>query len=232
MILALLIAALGNTAIAAGAPELTRTGEACYHIWDCREIAGFIVPEEGCALFIDLDICTMIVYVDGKIYKAFPVSGGTNATPSPVGTWVVVSISNWGEGFGGSWIGLNVPWGKYGIHGTVKPWLIGEYNASHGCIRMKDEDVKEIKRLVTMGSVVHIKHDSMPFRPMKNGMVGSDVRDTQKMLQKQGFYKGPADGIYGSAMENAVKSFQKTYHLTADGIVGRMTYEKIYALNN
>lgn len=173
----------------------------------------------------------MIVYVDGKIYKAFPVSGGTNATPSPVGTWVVVNILNWGEGFGGSWIGLNVPWGEYGIHGTIEPWVIGEYNASHGCIRMKDEDVREIKRLVTLGSVVHIKHDSMPFRPMENGMVGSDIRDTQKMLKKQGFYNGTADGIFGSAMENAVKSFQKTYHLTPDGIVGRITYEKICAQN-
>lgn len=174
----------------------------------------------------------MIVYVDGKIYKAFPVSGGTNSTPSPVGTWVVASISNWGEGFGGSWIGLSVPWGKYGIHGTIKPWVIGEYNASHGCIRMKDEDVREIKRLVTRGSVVHIKHDSMPFRPMKNGMVGSDVWNTQKMLQKQGYYRGMADGAFGSAMENAVKSFQKANHLTVDGVIGLKTYEKICEQNN
>jgi hypothetical protein len=211
----------------AAAADLTPPAKAAFCDWDCQEIPGFYIPEKGCALFIDLDIDTMIVYIDGKIYKAYEVSGGKSSTPSPVGTWLVVNVSNWGEGFGGSWIGLNVPWGQYGIHGTVKPWVIGEYNSSHGCIRMKDADVNEIKSLVSYGTVVHIKHDSLPFRVMKNGMVGSDVMTTQKMLQKLGFYTGRIDGCYGFYMENAVVKFQKAHQLKADGAVGRLTYEKI-----
>ncbi len=40
------------------------------------------------------------------------------------------------------WIGLNVPWGVSGIHGTNMPGTIGS-EASHGCIRMLDKDVEE-----------------------------------------------------------------------------------------
>lgn len=195
------------------------------------QFAGYQISEKGSTLFIDLDNCNLIVFVDGKPYKAFPVSGGTSDSPSPVGTWKVIEIDNWGEGFGGSWIGLNVPWGLYGIHGTVEPWSIGEYNISHGCIRMRDEDVDAVKRLVTYGTIVHIKHDSAPFRAMENGMVGSDVQRTQKMLKKLGFYSGAADGIFGSGLENAVRKFQKANHLAEDGVVGRLTYDKIRALS-
>ena len=196
------------------------------------EVPNFQIPLNGCALFVDLDTLTMTAYVDGEVYKTYPVSGGAETTPSPVGMWHVVEISNWGEGFGGSWIGLDVPWGAFGIHGTVKPWLIGKQNASHGCIRMKDKDVNEIKQLVAIGSVVYIKHDSLPFRNMGKDSAGSDVYRTQIMHKNLGFYTGTVDGIFGDGMERAVKSFQKTYRLNANGIVEIKTYEKIIEQNN
>ncbi len=189
------------------------------------------IPESGCALYIDLDALIMTVYVDGNIFKTYPVSGGTKDTPSPVGIWHVNEISNWGEGFGGSWIGLDVPWGVYGIHGTRKPWLVGKQHASHGCIRMKDKDANEVKNLVTIGTVVQIKQDSLPFRNMGKDMAGSDVYKTQIMLKNLGFYTGTIDGIYGAGMGRAVKSFQRTYHMEDDGIIGKRTYEKIIEQN-
>ncbi|GEM_PF-849553 len=191
----------------------------------------FTIPKSGCALYIDLDALIMTVYIDGSIFKTYPVSGGADDTPSPVGIWHVNGISNWGEGFGGSWIGLDVPWGVYGIHGTRQPWFVGKQHVSHGCIRMKDQDAKEVKSLVTIGTVVQIKQDSLPFRNMAKSMVGSDVYNTQIMLQNQGFYTGTIDGIYGKGMEKAVKSFQKTYHIKDDGIIGQKTYEKIIEQN-
>jgi len=191
----------------------------------------FTIPKSGCALYIDLDALIMTVYVDGNILQTYPVSGGAEDTPSPVGIWHVNKISNWGEGFGGSWIGLDVPWGVYGIHGTRKPWLVGKQHVSHGCIRMKDQDANEVKNLVTIGTVVQIKQDSLPFRNLGKSMVGSDVYNTQIMLQNQGFYTGKIDGIYGKGMEKAVKSFQKTYHMKEDGVIGKKTYEKIIEQN-
>lgn len=198
-------------------------------LYDSEHIksAGYQIADKGCTLYVDLDNCNMIVFIDGKPFKAYPVSGGTRESPSPVGTWKINQIASWGEGFGGSWMGLNVPWGKYGIHGTVAPWLVGEYNASHGCIRMRDEDVTEVRKLVTYGTIVHIKHDTMPFRAMKSGMVGSDIQYTQKMLKSLGFYYGSADGVYGTGLETAVKKFQKANQIKEDGIIGRRTYETI-----
>ena len=60
--------------------------------------AGYKITEMGCTLFIDLDICIMLVFVDGKPLKAYPVSGGTDETPSPVGTWHVAEILRLGRG--------------------------------------------------------------------------------------------------------------------------------------
>ena len=177
--------------------------------WLYPIVTAFSVPEEGCALFVDLDLHIMTVYIDGKIHKIYPVSGGKASTPSPVGTWKVVGKSDWGEGFGGSWIAINVPWGKYGIHGTMMPWAVGNNNISKGCIRMKNTDVKEVKRLVKWGTIVHIKHDSLPFRAMKNGKVGSDVLNVELMLQNLKYYNGILDGKFGDGLEIAVKNFQK-----------------------
>lgn len=190
-------------------------------------IGDFQPPECGWAIFIDLDAFTLTVYRDGAVVKVYPVSGGTNETPSPVGTWHVNNISDWGESFGGSWVGLDVPWGVFGIHGTVKPWLVGKKHVSHGCIRMKDQDVDELRRLVQVGTVVRIKHDALPFRKMGLDVRGSDVQYVQNLLNDLGYYTGQLDGVFGKEMVRAVKSFQKTYALPADGIIGKVTYEKI-----
>jgi hypothetical protein len=197
--------------------------------WVYPIIPAFSIPEKGCALYVDLDICQMTVYMDGKVYKTYPVSGGSRSTPSPLGTWKVVGKDNWNEGFGGSWIALNVPWGKYGIHGTVMPWAVGQ-NVSKGCIRLKNSDVAEVKRLVKWGTLVHIKYDSIPFRAMKDGMIGSDVLNAQSMLKDLGYYKGGLDGKFGTGLRQAVKAFQKANRMYADGVIGKQTYNKLHEL--
>lgn len=194
------------------------------------ETSEWSIPERGYALDIDLDALIMTVYADGKVFRTYPVSGGAANTPSPVGTWHVNEISDWGKGFGGSWIGLDVPWGVYGIHGTKEPWLVGKRNVSHGCIRMEDKDASQVKNLVAIGTDVRIKQN-LPFRKMGKDMAGSDVYHTQMMLENLGFYTGAIDGIYGEGTERAVKSFQRTYSLKDDGIIGKRTYQKIVEQN-
>lgn len=193
---------------------------------------SFAIPEDGCALFIDLDARRMTVFLDGSVVATYPVSGGKSETPSPVGTWTIVNIASWGEGFGGSWLGLDVPWGTYGIHGTKTPWVVGQKNVSHGCIRMRDEDVAELKKIVSLGTVVHIRHNSLPFRELKNGMVGSDVRRVQAMLRQLGFYDGTADGVFGNGTMHAVIAFQKAHGLKADGVVDRETFDLMASLTS
>ena len=79
-----------------------------------------------------------------KIDKEYKIAGGKPSTPSPLGTWEITEKEkNWGKGFGTRWMALNVPWGKYGIHGTNKPLSIGG-SASLGCIRMHNNDVEDL----------------------------------------------------------------------------------------
>lgn len=69
-------------------------------------------------------------------------------------------------------------------------------------------------------------------RTLKKGCEGSDVKSLQEALIDLGFSCGRygADGEFGSATKNAVLSFQETYGLEADGIVGSETFDKIKQL--
>lgn len=181
----------------------------------------------GYHIYVDLDLTQMYVYKDGEIIKTYEVSGGMASTPSPTGTWKIINKDTWGEGFGGAWLGFNVPWGMYGIHGTTEPWFVGRTNASKGCIRMKNADVRELYALVPYNTVVTIAYKNKPFYSMKDGDVGSDVLAVEKALKKLGYYNGSEDGIFGNALIKAVKEFQKDNRLYRTGVVNISTYELI-----
>lgn len=55
------------------------------------------------------------------------------------------------------------------------------------------------------------------------GSRGDEVRRIQNKLKSLGFYAGSVDGIYGAKTQSAVKKFQASVGLTADGIAGPKT---------
>ena len=55
------------------------------------------------------------------------------------------------------------------------------------------------------------------------GSRGSEVSQIQTKLKRCGYYSGSVDGIYGSQTLSAVKYFQRSNGLTADGIAGTQT---------
>ncbi len=57
----------------------------------------------------------------------------------------------------------------------------------------------------------------------KRGSSGATVTQIQTRLKSWGYYSGSVDGIYGSATERAVKYFQRTNGLSADGQAGDKT---------
>ncbi|ALS21882.1 MULTISPECIES: spore cortex-lytic enzyme [Paenibacillus] len=65
------------------------------------------------------------------------------------------------------------------------------------------------------------------------GSSNGDVWDVQYRLKVLGYYQQPLDGKYGAHTASAVRSFQKNYGLTVDGIVGDRTWAmlKKYSLN-
>lgn len=123
------------------------------------------------------------------------------------------------------------PWGKYGIHGTDEPWSIGN-DLSKGCIRMYNDDAKEIKKIVSYGTqVTIIKGLYGPFgtglRTLDPGDRGSDVYQIQLMLQDQGYYNGYVDGIYGENMHDAVDKFQKDNGLYVSKYITKEFYDAL-----
>lgn len=152
-------------------------------------------------------------------------------TPSPIGTWKVVSLGKWSGGFGTRWIGINVPWGKFGIHGTNKPHTIGS-EASHGCIRMFNKDVEELYEYVTYGMIVSIY--AGPFGPFEKGLItlkpgdrGSAVYEVQRKMKEKGYYPGYIDGIYGEGMKEYVIKFRQDNKLGISHNVDYAFYKKL-----
>ena len=110
-------------------------------------------------------------------------------------------------------MGFNVPWGQFGIHGTLEPGSLG-WASSHGCIRMENSEVAELYKIVPIGTKVTIVDGpygafGKGFRDLKSGMYGSDVLEIQKKLKELGFFNGTPNGKFGSATEEAVKNIYK-----------------------
>lgn len=61
----------------------------------------------------------------------------------------------------------------------------------------------------------------------EEGDFGDGVLLVQKMLNKLGFFDGPATSYYGNATAAAVKAFQKEYNLTATGSIDQSTYNQL-----
>ncbi len=143
-------------------------------------------------ILVDVEDSKLFLFENNELIKTYKCSGGKQSTPSPIGTWTIDSKAKWGEGFGGSWMGLNVPWGQFGIHGTLNKYSLG-WASSHGCIRMNNEEVAELYKIVPIGTKVTIIDGTYgPFgkglRNLKSGMYGSDVMEIQKKLKELGFF--------------------------------------------
>ncbi len=187
------------------------------------------------SLQVDISSRTLTVFSDGVPFKVFPVAVGKSTTPSPVGEWKIINKGvNWGTGFGTRWMGLNVPWGIFGIHGTNKPWSIGT-RASHGCIRMRNQDVELLYKWVTTGTVVKIigplpQKGSPP--KLQKGQANQDVVSLQFLLQQAGLYNSPADGRFGEQTEQAVLRFQAIEGLPENGIVDTAVWKALWEFIN
>ena len=60
------------------------------------------------------------------------------------------------------------------------------------------------------------------------GCTGDAVKTLQEKLNAKGFHSGNVDGIFGAKTYAAVTAFQKANSLGVDGIVGKLTWAKLY----
>lgn len=168
------------------------------------------------------------LYRNSSLYKTYPVALGKPATPTPIGNWKIVDKQRgWGGGFGTRWLGLNVPWGTYGIHGTNRPQLIGQY-VSNGCIRMRNADVEQLYDTVPVGTPVIIHGNPVKsLRTLSLGNIGADVLVVQQRLHSAGFYSDTMDGKFSGEMQFALSLYQLAHHLPMDGTVSLDDYRSL-----
>ena len=81
---------------------------------------------------------------------------------------------------------------------------------------------------------VHVKvsgsvQDADEVVTLKRGSYGADVKKLQERLKELGYFEGSTTYTYGEITEAAVKAFQKRNGLTADGIAGKKTQDKLYS---
>jgi len=107
-------------------------------------------------IMINLSLRRLYFYKTNNLVKSYPIAIGKPATPTPTGHWkIIAKMKHPGGILGSRWLGLDIPNGPYGIHGTPNPWTIGKA-ISHGCIRMYNQDVEELFPQVSVGNSVII----------------------------------------------------------------------------
>lgn len=60
------------------------------------------------------------------------------------------------------------------------------------------------------------------------GSMGPEVGRIQGRLSELGFYRGPADGVFGGGTESAVRAFQRSTGIAEDGMVGPDTWAHLF----
>ena len=127
----------------------------------------------------------LYLYEDGEITESWTVATGLPEYPTPTGlyevtelrylpTWVNPAPDTWGKDMPaeippgpGNPLGLRaINWSAPAIrfHGTSAIYSLG-YNASHGCVRMANEDVIELYDMIEVGVPI-VSTVVAPLRPL------------------------------------------------------------------
>jgi lipoprotein-anchoring transpeptidase ErfK/SrfK len=116
----------------------------------------------------------LYLYQDGRISHSWPVATGQPEYMTPTGvyevtekrylpTWINPAPTTWGKDMPaeippgpGNPLGVRaINWSAPAIrfHGTEATYSLG-YNASHGCVRMSNEDVVELYDMIDVGTPI------------------------------------------------------------------------------
>lgn len=138
-----------------------------------RDPARYLPQNQTIRLLLKLSHRKVYVYQGEKLIASYPVAIGRPEFPTPTGEFQVNEMivnpswqSPWtGEveapGADGSlglrWIGFTeVTGGVIGFHGTPNIRSIGQA-ASHGCVRMRNEDIVKMYEYIELGTRVSVE---------------------------------------------------------------------------
>lgn len=109
----------------------------------------------------------------------------------------------------------------------VKALLNGEISPSDAVI--KDTEQVAVKPAETPVQASQTESGVVTMKTLRNGSRGTQVKVLQWLLNENGHNAGKVDGIFGANTLKAVKAYQTAKGLTADGIVGKNTWNAILA---
>jgi lipoprotein-anchoring transpeptidase ErfK/SrfK len=129
-----------------------------------------VTPSRQRQIVISIADRRLAVVEDGQILKTYPIAVGTRRTPSPDGDFVIINHAKdptYRHGdkeiapgndnpLGSRWMGLSLK--GYGIHGTNVQSSVGKA-VSHGCFRMRKQDVEELYTMVQVGDTVLVRRE-------------------------------------------------------------------------
>jgi hypothetical protein len=119
-------------------------------------------------IVVDLSTRRLVAYRHGQPRLRAPVAIGAPQTPTPRGRYVVDErwlLDDPNGVFGVAALGISAhsdvlhDWlqgGPIALHGTNEPWTIG-HAATHGCIRLRNADMRRLLALAPAGTPVVIR---------------------------------------------------------------------------
>jgi len=133
-----------------------------------------VAPARQRQIVISIPDRKLALLEDGKVLKTYPIAVGARHTPSPDGDFVIVNHAKdptYRHGdkeiapgndnpLGSRWMGLSIK--GYGIHGTNVQSSVGKA-VSHGCFRMRKQDVEELYTMVQVGDTVMVRREPDPI---------------------------------------------------------------------
>jgi|SRR5579872_4417534 len=113
----------------------------------------------------------LVLFEGDRVLRIYDVAVGKPSTPTPQGKFAIINrvpnptyyaptgsvAPGRNNPLGSRWMGLSAK--GYGIHGTNVPSSIGKA-ASHGCVRMRKQDLEELFEMVTVGTTVELQGES------------------------------------------------------------------------
>ena len=177
-------------------------------------------------LHVDGGRCLLHYFLNGHLEESYPIALGSPNALTPCGYWQVMSKEvDPGGFFGSRWLGLSIPFGAYGIHGTNNSDAIGK-RVTHGCIYLLNSHIEALYPHVPLNTPVLVTGPAATGRMLQPGVLpGRDIQRVQSILQTLRLFEQHPDGRYTAATAVAVFAFQELEGLEPSGNVCPYTSE-------
>ena len=194
--------------------------------------------EAGYIVTVTLKDTTNTTWADGSVGQKIFMFKIMRATPTGAPAYTKITTS------GKTLEDANLTKGTITPDGTIK-WndaktTVVEANKSYGWT-FTPTDTANYKTLTGSIELWHKSTSSgggsyyapvVPDMPMLySGCTGDAVKTLQDKLNALGYNSGNVDGIFGAKTYAAVTAFQKANSLGVDGIVGKLTWGKLYCVS-